>query len=215
MARSARPARRSPSRSRASPPAARSRPGPALTISDPGAGTMYAVTNFPSASPTGSIDLKGTYSTGSLGGTPSSIQAQLSYRRRRACGRRLLMGGALVAVDRRRQLVGLDRQCPARDLLGLGPGRERDLLRDDAQLRHRRLGVRLRRRGHDRRLYGGRSTGALNTTITGVFLRPMRRSAAAPDRDRAGVRQVSATILPGDPGQPVHPESTGQSCPRA
>ena len=53
-------------------------PGPALTISDPGAGTMYAVTNFPSASPTGAINLKGTYSAGSLGGTPSSIQAQLS-----------------------------------------------------------------------------------------------------------------------------------------
>ena len=53
-------------------------PGPALTLSDPGAGTMYAVTNFPSASPTGSINLHGTYSTVSLGGTPSSIQAQLS-----------------------------------------------------------------------------------------------------------------------------------------
>ena len=54
-------------------------PGPALTISDVGAGTMYAITNFPSASPTGAINLHGTYSTGSLGGTPSSIQAQLSY----------------------------------------------------------------------------------------------------------------------------------------
>ena len=53
-------------------------PGPALTIADTGAGTMFAVTNYPSASPTGSINLKGTYSTGSLGGTPSSIQAQLS-----------------------------------------------------------------------------------------------------------------------------------------
>ena len=54
-------------------------PGPALTISDVGAGTMYAITNWPNAAPTGSIDLHGTYSTGSLGGAPSSIQAQLSY----------------------------------------------------------------------------------------------------------------------------------------
>jgi hypothetical protein len=54
-------------------------PGPALTIDDAGAGTMFAVTNFPSATPTGAINLHGTYSTGSLGGTPSSIQAQLSY----------------------------------------------------------------------------------------------------------------------------------------
>ncbi len=53
-------------------------PGPALTVSDPGAGTMYAVTNYPSSSPTGAITLKGTYNTTSLGGTPSSIQAQLS-----------------------------------------------------------------------------------------------------------------------------------------
>ena len=53
-------------------------PGPALTIDDAGAGTMFAVTNFPSSSPTGAINLHGTYSAGSLGGTPSSIQAQLS-----------------------------------------------------------------------------------------------------------------------------------------
>jgi hypothetical protein len=53
-------------------------PGPALTIADTGAGTMFAITNYPSASPTGAINLHGTYSTGSLGGTPSSIQAQLS-----------------------------------------------------------------------------------------------------------------------------------------
>lgn len=43
-----------------------------------GAGEMFAVTNYPSSSPTGSIRLKGTYSTASLGGTPSAIQAQLS-----------------------------------------------------------------------------------------------------------------------------------------
>jgi hypothetical protein len=55
-----------------------SAPGPALTITDHGPGTTYALNNFPSASPTGSIPLVGTYTTGSLGGTPSAIQAQLS-----------------------------------------------------------------------------------------------------------------------------------------
>ena len=53
-------------------------PGPALTLTDVGAGTMYAVNNYPSSSPTGTIPLKGTYDTVSLGGTPSAIQAQLS-----------------------------------------------------------------------------------------------------------------------------------------
>ncbi len=53
-------------------------PGPALTVTEIGAGEMFAVTNYPSSSPTGSIRLKGTYSTASLGGTPSAIQAQLS-----------------------------------------------------------------------------------------------------------------------------------------
>ena len=53
-------------------------PGPALTIADHGPGTTYAITNRPTASPTGSIPLSGTYSTASLGGTPSAIQAQLS-----------------------------------------------------------------------------------------------------------------------------------------
>jgi fibronectin-binding autotransporter adhesin len=62
-------------------------PGPALTVADAGAGTMYPITNFPSSSPTGAINLHGTYSTGSLGGTPSSIQAQLS----------LVAGGPAVA----------------------------------------------------------------------------------------------------------------------
>ena len=54
-------------------------PGPALTIADIGAGTMYPVNNLPSTSPTASVPLKGTYSTSSLGGTPSAIQAQLSH----------------------------------------------------------------------------------------------------------------------------------------
>jgi hypothetical protein len=53
-------------------------PGQALTITDHGAGTTYAFTNLPSNSPTGSIPLAGTYSTASLGGTPTAIQAQLS-----------------------------------------------------------------------------------------------------------------------------------------
>jgi hypothetical protein len=53
-------------------------PGPALTINDLGAGTMYAATNLPSSSPAGPIRISGTYNTTSLGGTPSAIQAQLS-----------------------------------------------------------------------------------------------------------------------------------------
>ena len=54
-------------------------PGPALTIKDvSGTGTMYAIDNYPSASPTATVPLSGTYNTSALGGTPSAIQAQIS-----------------------------------------------------------------------------------------------------------------------------------------
>ena len=62
------------------------------------------------------------------------------------------MGTAFVAIDHRRKLVGVDRQRPARDLLGFGPGRERNLLCDDAQLRHRGAVIDLRGRGEYRRV---------------------------------------------------------------
>ncbi|HTZ67920.1 MAG TPA: hypothetical protein VMB83_10725, partial [Roseiarcus sp.] len=52
-------------------------PGPALTIKDPGPGVTFPVTNYGAG--TGTIFLSGDYSTGSLGGTPSAIQAQVSY----------------------------------------------------------------------------------------------------------------------------------------
>src|SRR6185312_406653 len=52
-------------------------PGPALTIKDPGPGVTFPVTNYGAS--TGTLWLSGTYDTGSLGGTPSAIQAQVSY----------------------------------------------------------------------------------------------------------------------------------------
>jgi hypothetical protein len=52
-------------------------PGPALTIKDQGPGVTFPVTNYGTG--TGSLYLSGTYNTGSLGGTPSAIQAQVSY----------------------------------------------------------------------------------------------------------------------------------------
>ena len=52
-------------------------PGPALTIKDPGPGITFPVTNYGTG--TGILFLSGDYNTGSLGGTPSAIQAQVSY----------------------------------------------------------------------------------------------------------------------------------------
>ena len=50
-------------------------PGPALTIKDRGPGVTFPVNH---SSGTGSLTLSGTYSTGTLGGTPSGIQALIS-----------------------------------------------------------------------------------------------------------------------------------------
>ena len=52
-------------------------PGPALTITDPGPGLTFPVTNYGAG--TGTLWLSGTYDTASLGGTPSTLQAQVSY----------------------------------------------------------------------------------------------------------------------------------------
>lgn len=52
-------------------------PGPALTIKDQGPGVAFPVTNYGTG--TGTLFLSGEYNTGSLGGTPSAIQAQVSY----------------------------------------------------------------------------------------------------------------------------------------
>ena len=52
-------------------------PGPALTITDPGPGLTFPVTNYGAS--TGTIWLSGTYDAATLGGTPSAIQAQVSY----------------------------------------------------------------------------------------------------------------------------------------
>jgi hypothetical protein len=52
-------------------------PGPALEITDQGPGIEYPVTNYTTS--TGTLWLSGTYNTGSLGGTPSAIQAEVSY----------------------------------------------------------------------------------------------------------------------------------------
>ena len=52
-------------------------PGPALTIKDAGPGITFPITN--DGAGTGTLYLSGEYSTASLGGTPSAIQAQLSY----------------------------------------------------------------------------------------------------------------------------------------
>jgi hypothetical protein len=56
----------------AGPPA----PGTGLTIKDLGAGVTFPVLNYGAG--TGSLTLSGTYDTSVLGGTPSSIQAQVS-----------------------------------------------------------------------------------------------------------------------------------------
>jgi hypothetical protein len=59
-------------------------PGPALTIKDPGPGTVFPVTaasctSFGNCTATGSIiKLSGTYDTAVLGGTPATIQGQVS-----------------------------------------------------------------------------------------------------------------------------------------
>ena len=127
------------------------------------------------------------------------------FRSRRTGGRRLFMGTAFVAIDRRRKLVWVDRQCPARDLLGFGTGRERNLLCDDAQLRHRCLCVRWHGRGEFRRVLWRRIE---RRTEHDHHRRPFSVDAGVrwlPDRDRAGVRQVSAELLAGAPGQPVQP----------
>src|SRR6185312_12538638 len=52
-------------------------PGPALSITDPGPGVTFPVTNYGTG--TGALYLSGEYDTASLGGTPSAIQAQVSY----------------------------------------------------------------------------------------------------------------------------------------
>lgn len=52
-------------------------PGPALTINDPGPGLAFPVTNY--GAKTGAVWVSGTYNTTDLGGTPSAIQAQVSY----------------------------------------------------------------------------------------------------------------------------------------
>jgi hypothetical protein len=51
--------------------------GGALTVNDLGAGTTFPVTNY--ATGTGVIRLTGTYDTAALGGTPTTLQAQVSY----------------------------------------------------------------------------------------------------------------------------------------
>jgi hypothetical protein len=51
-------------------------PGPALTITDKGPGIVYPVTNYGSS--TGTVWIAGTYDTSALGGTPTSIQTQIS-----------------------------------------------------------------------------------------------------------------------------------------
>jgi hypothetical protein len=51
-------------------------PGPALTIKDLGAGVAFPVTNFSGG--TGALTLSGTFDTSALGGSPTTIQAQIS-----------------------------------------------------------------------------------------------------------------------------------------
>jgi hypothetical protein len=51
-------------------------PGPALTIKDQGPAITFPLTNI--SAKTGTIALSGTYDTGTLGGTPSGIQALVS-----------------------------------------------------------------------------------------------------------------------------------------
>lgn len=50
-------------------------PGPALTIRDPGPGRTYQATR---GTTTGTLKISGTYDVPTLGGTPTSIQAQVS-----------------------------------------------------------------------------------------------------------------------------------------
>ena len=78
-------------------------PGPALTIADTGAGTMFAITNYPSASPTGAINLHGNLQHGEPRRDAVVDPGAIVRRRGRAGGRRLLMDGAHVAVDRWRE----------------------------------------------------------------------------------------------------------------
>ena len=52
-------------------------PGRALTIRDQGPGVIFPVTNYSAG--TGTLDLSGTFDTSLLGGTPTVIQAQISY----------------------------------------------------------------------------------------------------------------------------------------
>ena len=51
-------------------------PGPALTIRDLGPGVAFPVTNYTAG--TGALTLDGTFDTSVLGGTPTTIQAQVS-----------------------------------------------------------------------------------------------------------------------------------------
>jgi fibronectin-binding autotransporter adhesin len=51
-------------------------PGPALTISDPGPGVTFPVTNYGAG--TGAAWLSGAFSNSALGGNPSAVQAQVS-----------------------------------------------------------------------------------------------------------------------------------------
>ena len=51
-------------------------PGPAITIRDLGAGVAFPVTNYSTG--TGALTLDGTFDTSVLGGTPTTIQAQVS-----------------------------------------------------------------------------------------------------------------------------------------
>ena len=51
-------------------------PGPALTIRDLGAGVAFPVTNYGTG--TGALTLEGTFDTSVLGGSPTTLQAQVS-----------------------------------------------------------------------------------------------------------------------------------------
>ena len=128
-------------------------PRPALTISDLGAGTMYRGHQLSVREPDrfdpAHRNLQHSEPRRNAVGDPG---AAFAYRRRSG-DLRLLMGEPLLSDDRRRGLVGQDRQRAARRLLGVGQGRKRNRLCDDDQFRHCRRANGDRGRRQPRRLF--------------------------------------------------------------
>ena len=148
-------------------------PGPALTIRDLGAGVAFPVTNYTAG--TGALTLDGTFDTSVLGGTPTTIQAQVSLTAGgppvagcSACAWTNLSGySATLRSGTIYNWSGPGAQHPGlcRAGLRLRSRRERNGLRHDAEPHQGRPRLRLERRRPDRRAAGNQGGSAISSFV--------------------------------------------------